>query len=111
MTKTPSKRRRVGREAFYPGGDPKDHIPPRWWSDSYKQDFVDGWNEAEANYGPTPEFVTITTEEYEKLLDDKANFIVVLRRVIEFEDGGAPIRPGSIILNEVREALEKAELL
>ena len=53
MAETPSKRRRKGREAFCPGGDPMDFQPYKvgsWGYDFYLKDFLDGWKEAEEQY-------------------------------------------------------------
>lgn len=59
MSQTPSKRRKQGREAFYYGGDPKDHDPylhsKAWGSDMKSKDWMDGWYEAEADYEPPEE--------------------------------------------------------
>ena len=47
---TPSKKRRMGREAFSPGCDPMDVQPFKtdsWGYEMDLEDFLDGWKEAE----------------------------------------------------------------
>ena len=49
-SKTPSGRRRAGREAYCPGSDPKDSCPynPNSWGYEEKlKDFIEGWEEEE----------------------------------------------------------------
>ena len=65
MAETPSKRRRKGREAFCPGGNPMDFQPYKvgsWGYDFYLKDFLDGWEEAEKQYN-------IDSEEYDEEFD------------------------------------------
>ena len=50
---TPSKRRRMGREAYEPGADPMDLQPYKKESWGYKTqlgDWLDGWKEAEETF-------------------------------------------------------------
>ncbi len=56
---TPSKRRRMGREAYDPGAttDDRDLLNPwlnewkkSWGSDMYAKDWADGWHEAASAY-------------------------------------------------------------
>lgn len=47
---TPSKRRRMGREAYIRGEDPVHWLPWKqgsWGFGMYASDFVEGWKEAE----------------------------------------------------------------
>lgn len=51
---SPSRRRRMGREAFMPDADPNDLNPWYgrfgWLAESYENDFNEGWQEAKADY-------------------------------------------------------------
>lgn len=59
MIQTPSHRRRNGRNAFYPDGNPTDHNPylnsKAWGADMRAKDWLEGWHEAEAAYEPPVE--------------------------------------------------------
>ena len=55
---TPSKKRRMGKEAFSPGCDPMDVQPFKTDSWGYRKDlkdFLDGWKEAEKEYSQRPD--------------------------------------------------------
>jgi hypothetical protein len=52
--KTPSGRRRAGRNAFDPNFEPEElnpyHNTTQWGADIYSRDWLDGWNEAKGAY-------------------------------------------------------------
>ena len=53
MATTPSKRRRLGRQAFEPDCDPMDFQPYNkdfWGYDIYLTDWIQGWNEEKERY-------------------------------------------------------------
>ena len=60
MGKSPSSRRREGREAFFPQGNPKDFCP---YHNQYdRSDWFDGWEEAQIAY---------SAQEYKEQREDE----------------------------------------
>jgi len=89
-SRTPSHRRREGREAFEPGLDPTAFCPYRgrhWDAQaSYRQDWLDGWNEAKEAYEKTLPPIRTSGEIIERLvsrLDEMENLLAQARVDIE----------------------------
>lgn len=79
MTETPSKRRRRGRLAYFPGEDPNQHLPYKGWgAELFNKDFLDGWREAEQ--------ANAERESAEAARDPKDTLLERLRDLAEVED-------------------------
>jgi len=90
MSQTPSHRRREGREAFYPGGDPGELCPYR--DQGKRQDFFEGWKEALTDheqppdpptYGEIVEHLTNRLDEMEERIASLEAEVFFLKNRIE----------------------------
>ncbi len=52
--------------------------------------------------------ISVLLEQNEKE-EASADLLLALKKIIEFEDGGASIHPGALVLQEARLAITKAE--
>lgn len=95
MSESPSQRRRRGRQAFYPGGDPAQHNP--YHTPSHAADFNQGWGEAAERHAARAPIIAKEDQKWsdlaklDEILSDEnataheAQLAEILKRLIEGE--------------------------